>query len=328
MKTAILASSLLCAMPCFGADAESTIGAADCKIVNPAPKTWQRATWSGPCKDGYADGDGIMEWFAAAGTLHFQGTLRRGLRHGQGYTKRPDGAQYEGGYADGEASGKGTELLTDRTEYNGDWRHGQYDGAGAISFATGGAYSGQWKAGHFEGHGKLTYTSGKVFEGEFTQGLPAGQAPLEQPSTSKYYSLDADTTRVGSNIKRATARGPVPFKTPWGAMSKDEQRAVRVQYAALAATDEPPYPLNGSVNIIRALGAVNDRVQARGHLRMLVLVDGSGNGTSVTVLSSPDADMTKVASFAVMKEKYKPALCSGVPCPMIYPFSMEFVGEL
>jgi hypothetical protein len=111
-------------------------------------------------------------------------------------------------------------------------------------------------------------------------------------------------------------------------MSKDEQRAVRVQYDALAETDEPPYPVNGSVNIIRALGAVNERVHARGHLRMLVLVDSSGNGTSVTVLSSPDADMTKVASFAVMKEKYKPALCSGVPCPMIYPFSMEFVGEL
>lgn len=329
LKTAILATALLSAIPCFAADAEPTIGADDCKIINPAPTSRERVTWSGACKDGYADGVGILEWFAQGKlTLHFKGTLRRGLQHGEGYTEKPNGIQYEGGFADGERSGKGVELLVDGTEYDGEWKNGKRDGTGAMTYATGGSYVGQWKGGRYHGSGKLTYTSGKVFEGEFNQGLPAGHAPVDRLRELKKYDLRGETPPTGSAINAVIASGPVPFRKSWDAMTRDEQRAVRILYGALAETDEPPFPADGSSSIMRAISSAQNSLLVRGQLRMNVQVDALGNATSVTVFASPDPVMTKVASFAAVNQKYKPALCNGVPCAMIYPVHIQFTVGL
>src|SRR5262245_8366526 len=34
-----------------------------CKVANTFPRPGETITWSGPCKNGYADGDGVMQWF-------------------------------------------------------------------------------------------------------------------------------------------------------------------------------------------------------------------------------------------------------------------------
>ena len=34
-----------------------------CKIANPSPKPSETVAWSGGCKDGFADGNGIMQWY-------------------------------------------------------------------------------------------------------------------------------------------------------------------------------------------------------------------------------------------------------------------------
>src|SRR5690242_6621161 len=34
-----------------------------CKVANTFPRERETITWSGPCKDGYADGEGVMQWF-------------------------------------------------------------------------------------------------------------------------------------------------------------------------------------------------------------------------------------------------------------------------
>ena len=349
MKTAILALTLLTSAPAFGADPVATIGVAGCKVINPNPQPLETITWSGGCKDGYADGAGTLEWFTKGKlTEHIEGTLTRGVQNGHGYKRWKDGTEYEGGFLngqrrgrgiiqlpsktryegewkDGKRNGKGIEQLQDRTRYEGDWNDGVIEGFGTTTYALGGSYVGQWKAGQFHGRGKATYTSGKVFEGEFIDGLPAGQVAHARVLNPKSHSLSkepGDMRPTGS-----IGGSGVSFFASWNEMTKEEQRFVRQQYQMLHEEDEPPYPAGGTARIYRSFSEGQSTLYVTGLLHIDVQIDSSGTATSVTVHSSPSPEMTKVAAFVVMKAKYKPALCAGTPCPMKFPYKVDFSAE-
>jgi len=37
-----------------------SIGEPDCRVVNSGPRANERITWRGGCKDGFADGSGVL----------------------------------------------------------------------------------------------------------------------------------------------------------------------------------------------------------------------------------------------------------------------------
>lgn len=348
MKTAVLALVLLSSAPAFAADPESTIGPADCKVINPNPQPRETITWSGGCKDGYADGAGTLEWFTNRKlNEHIEGSLTRGVHTGQGYKRWQDGTEYEGTFLngqrhgrgiiqlpgktryegewkDGQRHGKGIEQLQDRTRYEGEWKDGYKEGTGSITYALGGSYVGHWKAGLFHGRGKATYISGKVFEGEFVDGLPAGQVAPARVSKPKAHSLTTEPGMIGSPRIHGTG---VSFFSSWSEMTKEEQGFIRRQYEMLHEEDEPPYPVKGTARIYRSVSEGQASLLVSGLLHIEVQIDSSGTPTSVTVHSSPSPEMSRVAAWIVMKEKYKPALCAGKPCAMKFPYQMVFSVE-
>jgi hypothetical protein len=304
------------------------LGKTGCTVFNPGARAHEKMKWSGPCKDGYADGPGTLEYFVDGDLRwHFEGTLQRGWRNGDGFLRMASKTLYEGAFLEGERSGTGTQLDSDRSRYDGQWKEDEHDGTGSAKYSTGGAYEGQWRGGKYHGRGKLTYNSGKVVEGQFSDGTPVGQAPVARILKFENFGLTDDGSPTGSEIKARWASGPVPFRATWSQLTREQQRAVRQEYDALDEADEPPYPQNGIINITRALSRAHNLVGISGTLRMNVLIDSSGNPVSATVFTSPDPDMTTVASVAVMTEKFKPALCAGVPCQMIYPYTMDFIVE-
>lgn len=333
VKISLLALLLLASGTTHGADAPAIVGpsnhvlgTADCKVLDPHPQPHEKMTWNGPCRDGYADGAGTLE-LVVDGKLswHFEGMLKRGMPNGDGYISYASGDKYEGGFVDAERSGTGTMVWLDRSRYDGAWKHGEREGAGRMTFSTGGAYEGLWKAGTFHGHGKATYTSGKVVEGEFSAGLPVGKVPLEKIVDPKTYTLTSKRTVGGRMERSAAAEGSlVPFEKTWDALTKQEQRTVREHYDMLDDADEPPYPEKGAIGAYRGFAEAQKRVITEGELRMNVLVDSSGKASTVTVFSSPDPGITQAATFIALAEKYKPALCAGTPCPMIYPYALKF----
>lgn len=330
MKLALLVLAVMCATPACAAGAEATFGKADCKVVNPYPQQGEKVRWSGACKDGYAHGPGSLDWLVR-GMLpsHYEGNLTRGrMDDSNGYLRDAEGNQYEGAFVDGEQHGMGIEQRVDLTRYEGEWKHGRFDGKGKVVYADGSRYEGQWLGGRIHGAGKASYTGGKVVEGQFYYGVPAGQAPIDHVVSDKTYALSNELAPTGSLIPDKDILGSeVPYNKPWAGLSKKEQRLIRQRYGLLAEDDEPPYPLYGTENIMRAIATGQHQILALGILRMNVMVDSSGTPVSVTVFTSPDPVMTKVASFAVMKEKYKPALCAGTPCAMIFPFSLRMSVE-
>ncbi len=57
-----------------------------------------------------------------------------------------------------------------------------------------------------------------------------------------------------------------------------------------------------------------------GSISVYVLVGTNGKPVSVTAIGLENADMRKAISVAAGKMKYKPAVCGGQPCEMMYPY--------
>jgi hypothetical protein len=122
-----------------------------CKIANPSPKPNETVTWSGECKDGFAEGTGVMQWFEDKQPgPRYEGTLAHGALSGEGKLTLPDGSTYEGGWLEGRQSGQGTLKASDGGSYKGGWKNGKPDGHGVMHAATGETVEGVWKDGVYQ----------------------------------------------------------------------------------------------------------------------------------------------------------------------------------
>ena len=155
LSIAISSSVLLSAPGAWSAEDGYIIDSNGCKIANPSPKPNETVTWTGECKDGFAEGTGVMQWFEdkQAGP-RYEGTLAHGALSGQGKLTLPDGSTYEGGWLDGRQSGQGTLRASDGGSYEGGWKNGKPDGHGVMHAATGETVDGVWKDGTYEGPAK------------------------------------------------------------------------------------------------------------------------------------------------------------------------------
>ncbi len=321
VKTLLIALSFLASGAVHASG--QTIGPANCLLVdlNPIPKP--SVKWDGPCKDGYAEGEGNLEWFAnGAFNGYYKGPLVRGLPHGTGYSKLPGGVEYEGQFVRGKYEGRGVMLSGNGDRYEGEFKDGLRDGSGVMAYGVGGRYEGQWKAGKFHGQGKATYAGGQVVEGAFAAGLAPGQQAREPVRARTSHTLGHP-----KSSRDKVSHGNIPFDKSYAQMTADEQRLVRAAYPLLAEHDEPPYPLNGTKRVVSWFYEAITKIQASGPLRMNVLVDSEGNAESVEVFETPHKDMSKLAAQIAMAEKFKPAVCSGKPCAMVFPYAVNFKLE-
>ena len=138
----------------FGAD-DDVSWIADkngCKVANPFPQPGETITWNGQCKNGKADGEGLLQWYVGG--------------------KLAD--RYEGSLKDGWAEGKGTLTRTEGGRYSGDWKHSLQDGNGRYEASDGSWYEGQWKDGQPHGHGQYRTPDGRTVVGEWVNGVYEG----------------------------------------------------------------------------------------------------------------------------------------------------------
>jgi hypothetical protein len=141
-----LSSAALAAEPEGGwiADAKG------CKIYNPSPKPSEMVKWSGPCKDGVAEGKGVIEYsLGGKPGARYEGTLKRGRFDGRGRLKTADGAVYDGDWVEGAQEGYGEYAAPDGTIFRGGWTAGKPDGPGVLTTADGQVTKGIWSKGQF-----------------------------------------------------------------------------------------------------------------------------------------------------------------------------------
>ena len=325
---AILFSGAAAADPAEASAASSTIGPKNCQVVHEAKGIFLNAAWRGPCKDGFADGEGKLAVTVPFGKViaTYQGGMRAGRFHGHGYSANlVDNVQYEGYYANGLRDGFGTHVDAMGTRYDGHWKAGVRHGAGKAVYALGGSYDGQWQDDKYHGKGTVVYAGGRRAEYEFDKGRWADAPPArgEKPAV---YVLDERTPGGGSLVNLPAIIGSrVPYDLSYAQMSPAQKQAVSSMYPLMDPADEPPYPQNGTVAVLRA---VSDYayVGAKGSLMLLVTVGANGKAKSVTAIGQPGPEMTEFAIRAVMLDKYKSAMCAGKPCEMVFPYSLGFTG--
>lgn len=345
-----LVTVLLLAGAATAADSPGYLGEATCRVAAVEPKPLNDfVEWSGACKDGFAEGPGKLSWHSWNKGKHtiegkllrgkisgeakltykvgvYTGTVRNGVPHGQGYFEFADErGWYEGGVDNGRREGYGIQLNIDRSRYDGQWKNDAEHGKGRATFAAGGSYDGEWKNGRFDGKGVIVYAgSGHKYEGLFADGRVAGSAA---PEVAKgQFSIPGDYATPGSRIRPPNASADSPLNASWAGLTPAQQNYFKTSYLALEEGDEPPYPLNGTRELVNAVTKiVQEFGPVMGALRLYILVGADGSAKSVTALGSPNPEVTRLVSTVAGVQKYKPAVCRGQPCEMIYHIKLAFV---
>lgn len=346
--TPLLALGLAGALcqPALAQDASSFLGVAGCRFAPVQPAPAQTPAWDGGCKDGFADGKGTLDWRDAAGktykleatlaagqvagegTLRFPdgtvyiGTLRGGVPDGKGYFSDPDGTQYEGDVRMGERTGTGEALYLNGDDYKGEFRKGKPDGQGLMTYALGGSYDGGWKDGEPNGPGRVVFAGGTGREAAVIDGrLPD---LVEAATSDKRYVVRQDLPRSGSIIHDPAATNvSVPPGVSYDKLTPQEQATVKRWWSpALAPGDEPPYPVDGPALFLKTVQKIGSRLEQKGEMYVFIVVGKDGKVVSVKTVGLKDAEARKAIAIAAGILKYKPGICGGQPCEMVYPYHM------
>ena len=116
---------------------------------NPNPEPDETAIWTGPCVDGYAQGQGTLQWLRSGKTEETdEGEWKAGRQTGRG-TQDWNAGRYEGALLDGEPHGHGV-LALRTSRYEGEFRNGKANGHGTATRMDG-VFKGIWKDGCFLG---------------------------------------------------------------------------------------------------------------------------------------------------------------------------------
>src|SRR5271165_5773483 len=174
-----------------------------CKVWNPHPRPNESVTWSGTCASGYAEGQGVMQWF----------------RDGK------PGSRYEVTFAGGKATGKGIFVSAGGARYEGDFVDSKRSGKGVLTDADGARYDGDWVDNKREGKGTQTFADGSRYEGQWKDNKPVDPSLIVR----KPYSIKEEVT--GSHIARDQVSAvPVPIDKTYAELTAEEKRRVKALY--------------------------------------------------------------------------------------------------
>lgn len=140
--------------------------------------------------------------------------------------------------------------------------------------------------------------------------------------------LKEDAPTTGSMLKRNTLESNFPFNKKYHELSQEEREIIHCDYENIAEGDEPPYPANGLTELYTKVVKAQQYLALKGTLLIVANVSSLGEVDNIEIYSSPDPDMTRIASLALLEEKFKPAICAGKACRMQYIFRMNFIRRL
>jgi hypothetical protein len=147
VQIALASAFLLCAPAVAQAGDWIADAKTGCKVWNPQPSASEAVRWSGPCKDGFADGKGVLDWLRGGSQYERdEGLWRAGRQTGEGTQTWP-GGQYKGQFSESLPHGRGV-LASGEARYDGAFLNGKPNGKGALTNASG-TFDGTWSDGCF-----------------------------------------------------------------------------------------------------------------------------------------------------------------------------------
>ncbi|MDR2876167.1 MAG: hypothetical protein LBV44_09635, partial [Methylobacillus sp.] len=155
-----------------------------CAVYHSPGQQNDSVRWSGKCKNGYAEGSGITEWYAYGGLLETDTVPRkRGKLHGSGVVTWWDaGDHYIGATTNDLRDGKGVYVWNNGEIYEGDWVADNRTGHGTLILTNGDRYEGGWVDDMWSGQGTYTTATGRIFQGNINRdNLADSEGTITEP---------------------------------------------------------------------------------------------------------------------------------------------------
>jgi hypothetical protein len=150
--------------------------------------------------------------------------------------------------------------------------------------------------------------------------LAFGQQALQpNPAPSKTYRINFGGVEAGPSL--------YPLNKPYKRFSEDEKAALRALYVDMPSSDEPPFPEDGLIHVIRDIGEFANRLKQSEDVSIAVVVNDVGEATSIRLLRYQNIETAKAVAYFLVKERYKPARCDGLPCAMEFPFRVRLLPQ-
>ncbi|HEY0834312.1 MAG TPA: hypothetical protein VGE72_10435 [Azospirillum sp.] len=159
--------------------------ATGCAVRDRYPFPGKEVRWSGVCRNGFADGRGVLVWGEnGVREGRAEGTFVQGSLEGDGRAAWADGRRYTGSFRRGLAEGWGTFVWPDGQRYEGEWRADSRTGSGTLTFPNGSRYVGRFER-NLPTIGEFVAPDGRRFTAVVdAQGTVAPGAPVQGPVQS------------------------------------------------------------------------------------------------------------------------------------------------
>ena len=256
-----------------------------CAVFDPNPQAGATITWSGGCKDGFADGAGTVQWrHGDVLGASYSGTMAAGKPSGQGIETFQNGSRYEGMFANGRRNGHGVATWPGGLRYDGDFADGKRQGHGRFDFGGGLRYDGAFDHDDMTGPATIEFL-GMRLEGAFTRGQLSGPGVLVRPAAGGERRLPVDA-------------GPAPVAEVHLPAGSDASGVAHMRDEADVRHCRPEYP------------PLALRVSAMGTTRLAVFVDAQGQTLRARIVHPSGADFAH--SLLDLS-----ALAAFADCPMV-----------
>jgi hypothetical protein len=150
-------------------------------------------------------------------------------------------------------------------------------------------------------------------------------APRGATAVAPTRNMNSASQETGTILKKSLKwSSKIPVDKTYGQMSPEQRAGFHALYAKLAPGDEPPFPAEGMKSMFYKIRRAQHLRQARGELKMSVTVGPDGKATKVEDFGGVnDIEMSQFVQSLLLMTTYKPAMCSGQPCSMQFPFDLK-----
>lgn len=191
-----------------------TDAATGCKVKNADTIQFRTVSWSGECKNGYANGRGRIDW---EGPSIFSLYSKGADLPPSAANAPPSRRSYEGYVKDGKPEGEGTlvyyssEAYQPAGSYSGVFSDGSLVGKGRF-VGNGGcsqcvkSYSGNFLNGYFDGYGEATYANGETYKGQWKTGRNLTPTVFEARAAKEKAAADARAEAERAKIEEERRR--------------------------------------------------------------------------------------------------------------------------
>lgn len=122
----------------------------NCKIWDDDAEGDESVSWTGPCVNGLAEGNGRLRGMIAGKLIWtFTGEYKAGKMEGRGGTIFANGVRFEGTFKDNRRTGRGVLTMPSGAKYEGEFAMDKPQGQGVYTAADGQVFSGAWNKGCF-----------------------------------------------------------------------------------------------------------------------------------------------------------------------------------